>query len=72
MMKKRILFPLVACLLFLAASLTACGGYTFAPYSYTNSVPISGDIHDFTNADGMTVDGVRDAHYGERAQHRLY
>lgn len=72
MMKKRILFPLVACLLFLAASLTACGGYTFAPYSYTNGVPISGDIHDFTNADGMTVDGVRDAQYGERAQHRLY
>ncbi len=72
MMKKRIFLPLVACLLLLAASLTACGGYTFAPYSYTNKAPISSDIHDFTSADGMTVDGVRDAQYGDTAQHRLY
>lgn len=72
MMKKRILFPLVACLLLVAASLTSCGSYVFAPYSYTNQDPISADIKDFTNADGMTVDGVRDAQYGDTAQHRLY
>lgn len=73
MMKKRLMLPLIACLLLLAASLTACsGGYTFAPYSYTNKAPIPADIHDFTSVDGMTVDGVRDAQYGDAAQHRLY
>lgn len=47
MMKKRLMLPLIACLLLLAASLTACGGgYTFPPYSYTNKAPIPADIHD--------------------------
>ena len=71
-MKKRILLPLIACLLLAAMCFTSCSHSTFEPYSYTNKEPIPDDIHDFTDADGMKVDGERDAQYGDAAQHKLY
>lgn len=41
-------------------------------YDYTNAEPIPGDIKDFTNADGMTIDGEMDKQYGTQSVWRLY
>ncbi len=41
-------------------------------YGYTNAEPIASAIKDFTNADGMKLDGIMDEEYGTQSVFRLY
>lgn len=74
-MKRLFSFVLLLLLVF-STVLTSCTEEKpdegHPDYTYSNRDPIPSDIHDFTNADGMTVDGRRDAQYGTVAAHRLY
>ncbi len=63
-MKK---YALALCLVLLF-SMTGCRKSEFA---YSNETPITDNIKDFTNADNLTIDGYKEACYGEAA-HRLY
>lgn len=69
-MKKRkyLLFIPFLCLL-----LSSCNSASnpFGSYDYKNEDPIPSSLKDFTNADGLTIDGEKESEYGE-AVHRLY
>ena len=65
--------PAASCLVMLAFTLSACGsaGVPLDKFEYKNQTPISSDINDFSNVDGIALDGVKDDCYGEKID-RLY
>ena len=63
---KKNLFILFVCLL-----TCGCSSNPFGDYNYKNNDPISYNLKDFTNADGLIIDGKKENEYGEKI-HRLY
>ena len=58
---KKNLFILFVCLL-----TCGCSSNPFGDYNYKNNDPISYNLKDFTNADGLIIDGKKENEYGEK------
>ncbi len=71
-MKKPLIILTSALMAFTAVAATGCGEAKFDKYGYENVQPIASEVYDFSEADGMKTDGVKDDKYGSEYCYRLY
>ena len=70
-MKKPFILLTGALMAFTAVAATGCGEAKFDKYGYENAKPIASEVYDFSEADGMKTDGVKDDNYGSEYCYRL-
>lgn len=71
-MKKPLMILTSALFALTATTAAGCGTADFGKYRYENATPIASEIYDFSEADGMKTDGVKEDKYGSDYCYRLY